>query len=136
MVKFWDFMHWIWESLYGIKDAIMGSLIYSVYAHIHLKTHIWKNVMSFFTGIVFSIYVAPQLSYFFPNLNYGLIAFISGILGMESIKFIIEFDYQGIVERLIDMRLGKTKEVVVPKEDIKKDIKKNIRNDKGSNSKG
>jgi hypothetical protein len=36
------------SKLYKIKDAIMGSLVYSIYAHFYLSKDIWKNVIEFF----------------------------------------------------------------------------------------
>jgi len=107
MVKLWEFLQWIFDGLHGIKDALMGSLIYSLYSHFHLKKTLWKNVMAFFTGTVFSIYLTPQVVYFFPTFNESLAAFLCGLLGMKGVELTIEFNYEELLERIISIKWGK-----------------------------
>lgn len=96
-----EFIQWILEGLHGIKDAIMGSLIFSLYSFFYLKRTFLKSVLSFFTGTVFSIYLTPQIVYFFPNINSGLIGFLSGMLGMTMVELAVKYNYEELIERIV-----------------------------------
>ncbi len=123
MIKFWDFITWLIHGLDGIKDAIMGSLIYSLYSHFYLKKTVWKNVLAFFTGTVFSIYATPQIVYFFPHFNVGFAGFLAGVIGMKMIEVLIEYDYQVLFSRIVDIFWTPKQAKEVKKEEEKDESK-------------
>lgn len=68
----------------------MGSLIYSVYAHVFQSKPVVKNIVSFFIGVVFSTYLSEPIYYRYPEFKLGFISFIMGLVGMKLVELIMD----------------------------------------------
>jgi hypothetical protein len=97
LMKFQEYLTHLFYSFIEGKDAIMGSLLYSIYSHFYNNKPIGKNIASFFMGSVFSVYVAPVIfTLLDKTIAIGFISFLSGLLGMKIMEVILDVDWKAI----------------------------------------
>jgi len=89
-----------------MKDAGAGSLVYFLYGQVFQKKHIYKGVVTFITGTLFAMYVAPQVV-LWTNLNQNFAAFVLGLLGMRLTEALINQDYKEILTNKINSTIKK-----------------------------
>lgn len=93
------------KSLESMKDAAAGSFVYFLYGQVFHKKNIWKGLTSFLIGTICAMYIAPQISNWFPTLNYNFVVFITGLLGMKITEVLIDLDYKYILTKKINQTL-------------------------------
>lgn len=98
------------SKLYKIKDAIMGSLVYSIYAHFYLSKDIWKNVIEFFIGVVVCIYMTPVLADALPGINVNFLSFVTGLSGMKLVEIVLLTDWKSLLTSYIQSKINKPKQ--------------------------
>jgi hypothetical protein len=104
-----DWMKWLSDNGHSIKDAAVGSAVYFLYTHfIQKKQNIIANIVGFFSGTVFSIYVSPQVQKIWATVDPNFISFIIGLLGMKLIQALIEINYQRAIEKKLNAETSDT----------------------------
>ena len=99
-----DFMIYIaklieWLARFG--DAAMGSFVYAVYAHFFYAKPLLKNIVSFFIGVIVSIYASTPL-HEITGLRLEFVSFVCGLTGMKLVETILDLDYKGIIIKKIN----------------------------------
>lgn len=98
-----DWMKWFVDNGHSVKDAAIGSAVYLMYTHfIQKKKNIVINIIGFFSGTLFSVYVSPQIQSLWPEADPNFISFIIGLLGMKLIQALIEINYQRVIEKKLN----------------------------------
>jgi hypothetical protein len=105
-MKLYEVFSYIVNHLIEIKDALIGSLIYSIYNHVNKGKPVGKNVASFFMGSIFAIYVSPFLFEIAQpfKLPFALISFLSGLLGMEVMTILLDMDWKNLITILVNWK--------------------------------
>jgi len=108
-MKFYEALSYIIDNIIQIKDALIGSLIYSIYNHVNKGKPVGKNIASFFMGSIFAIYVSPFLfSISEPiGLPFALVSFLSGLLGMEVMAILLDIDWKRVLLTIINWKFKK-----------------------------
>ncbi len=96
-------------KLYKVKDAIIGSLVYSVYAHFFLKKEWIKNVIEFFIGVIVCIYATPVMSSFFPTVNLNFLSFVIGLSAMKFVEILLLTNWRMLLELFIKTKIDNLK---------------------------
>jgi hypothetical protein len=72
----------------------MGSLLYSVYAHVFQNKPILKNIASFFIGVTFSIYLTTPICLHYNFLKPEFVAFTAGLMGMKLVEILLDTNWK------------------------------------------
>ncbi len=92
------FSDFVWET----RDAIMGSLVYSVYAHVFQNKPILKNIASFFIGVIFSIYFTDPICTKYTFLKPEFVAFVSGLMGMKLVEIVMDTNWKLFINNILE----------------------------------
>jgi hypothetical protein len=108
-VQVWIELMKNWFVVHGndLIDAMSGAFVYFIYG-VGFKKQAWKRgLLSFVVGVFFAMYVAPQVSLFFPLLNRNFVVFCVGLLGMRMVETLFDIDFKAIVSTIINKWINK-----------------------------
>ena len=106
LMKITEYINHFFSAFYESKDAIMGSLLYSIYNHFYNNKPVGKNLASFFMGSIFSLYVAPVVYVVFDKaIAMNFISFVTGLLGMKIMEVILDTEWKLIFKAFLVKKL-------------------------------
>lgn len=94
----------IMSIIWNVKDAIMGSAVYSFYAHFFLNKSFIKNLISFFIGIVFSAYLSNPIYMHYHKLPLEVVSFLTGLLGMKVVEVLYDTNWKEILANKLNKK--------------------------------
>ncbi len=80
----------------------MGSLVYSVYAHVFQNKPILKNIASFFIGVIFSIYLTDPICSHYTFFKPEFIAFVMGLIGMKLVEIVMDTNWKLFINNILE----------------------------------
>jgi hypothetical protein len=102
-----NILYQTWVEVFNMKDAIMGSFLYSTYSFVYERTPFWKSVLEFFIGVIFSMYVAPVMAHFSPALNFSFLSFVCGLGGMKVTHIFLSIDWREHIDDFLTKYIKK-----------------------------
>lgn len=99
---FTDFIY----KLYEIRDAMFGSFIVALYNHYYNKKGIKNNIIEFFIGVIFAVYVSPVLHDYVIQMNMNALSFFSGMLGMKFTHLLLATNWNYFLNKFLEKKLS------------------------------
>lgn len=92
-------------KLNEIKDALFGSFVFALYNHYYYKKELKNNIIEFFIGVIFAVYVSPVLHQYFTVMNINALSFFSGMLGMKFTHLLLATNWNHYLNRFLEKKI-------------------------------